>query len=155
MRANAHKPTLCMSEIAENEVQSNVTSGLRGALWKFKCTHQTCAIVLSSNKNMQADSQLLHDVWACCFLSDLQQLSIRGFRGGASGKEFTCQRKRYQRSRFDPWVRTIPWSREWQPTPACLPGKFHGQRSAAGYSPWGCTIVYKWTENGVRLLRTW
>ena len=25
----------------------------------------------------------------------------------------------------------------WQPTPVFLPGKFHGQRSLAGYSPWG------------------
>ena len=30
-----------------------------------------------------------------------------------------------------------PWRREWQPTPAFLPGEFHGQRSLAGYSPWG------------------
>ena len=26
---------------------------------------------------------------------------------------------------------------EWQPTPVFLPGKFHGQWSLAGYSPWG------------------
>ena len=25
----------------------------------------------------------------------------------------------------------------WQPTPVFLPGKFHGQRSLAGYNPWG------------------
>ena len=31
----------------------------------------------------------------------------------------------------------IPWSRKGQPTPVFLPGKFHGQRSLAGYSPWG------------------
>ena len=31
---------------------------------------------------------------------------------------------------------TIPWRRKWQPTPAFLPGEFHGQRSLAGYSPW-------------------
>ena len=29
-------------------------------------------------------------------------------------------------------------SRSWQPTPVFLPGEFHGQRSLAGYSPWGC-----------------
>ena len=38
---------------------------------------------------------------------------------------------------FDPWVRKIPWSRAWQPTPVFLPGESHGQRSLAGYSPWG------------------
>ena len=26
---------------------------------------------------------------------------------------------------------------KWQPTPVFLPGKFHGQRSLAGYRPWG------------------
>ena len=31
----------------------------------------------------------------------------------------------------------IPWRRQWQPTPVFLPGKSHGQRNLAGYSPWG------------------
>ena len=31
----------------------------------------------------------------------------------------------------------FPWRRKWQPTPVFLPGKSHGQRSLAGYSPWG------------------
>ena len=30
-----------------------------------------------------------------------------------------------------------PWRRKWKPTPVFLPGKFHGQRSLEGYSPWG------------------
>ena len=29
------------------------------------------------------------------------------------------------------------WRRKWQPTLAFLPGESHGQRSLAGYSPWG------------------
>ena len=41
------------------------------------------------------------------------------------------------RSRFDPWVGKIPWRRDWQPTPVFLPGKSHGQRNLAGYSPRG------------------
>ena len=40
-------------------------------------------------------------------------------------------------TRFDPRVRKIPWRREWQPTPVLLPGKSHGWRSLAGYSPCG------------------
>ena len=36
-------------------------------------------------------------------------------------------------------VGKIPRRRNWQPTPALLPGKAHGQRSRADYSPWGCT----------------
>ena len=34
------------------------------------------------------------------------------------------------------WGRS-PGGGKWQPTPAFLPGKFHEQRSLAGYSPWG------------------
>ena len=37
----------------------------------------------------------------------------------------------------DPWSRKIPWRRKRQPTPVFLPEKSHGQRSLAGYSPWG------------------
>ena len=36
-----------------------------------------------------------------------------------------------------PWVGKIPWRRERLPTPLFWPGEFHGQRSLAGYSPWG------------------
>ena len=43
-----------------------------------------------------------------------------------------------RRPRFNPWVRKIPWRRKWQPTPLFLLGEFQGQRSLAGYSPWGC-----------------
>ena len=39
---------------------------------------------------------------------------------------------------FSPWVGKIPWCRKWRPTPVFLPEKSHGQRSLAGYSPWGC-----------------
>ena len=38
---------------------------------------------------------------------------------------------------FDPWVGKIPWRRKWQPTPVFLPGKSHGQKSLASYSPQG------------------
>ena len=47
----------------------------------------------------------------------------------------TCLQCR--RPGFDPWVRKIPWRREWLPTPVLLHGEFHGQRSLGGYSPWG------------------
>ena len=43
-----------------------------------------------------------------------------------------------QETGFNPWVGNIPWRRKWQPTPVFLPGESHGQRSLAGYSPWGC-----------------
>ena len=38
---------------------------------------------------------------------------------------------------FNLWVGKLFWSRKWQPTLVCLPGKSHGQRNLVGYSPWG------------------
>ena len=34
-----------------------------------------------------------------------------------------------------------PWRRKWKPTPVLLPGKFHGQRSLEGHSPWGHKVL--------------
>ena len=61
----------------------------------------------------------------------------RGLPGGASGKEPTCQCRRPKRCRFDPWVGKIPWRRKALPNPVFLPGDSLGQRSLAGYSPYG------------------
>ena len=57
-----------------------------------------------------------------------------GFPGSSEGKESVCQ---CRSCGFNSWVRKIPWRRKWLPPPRFLPGKFHGQRSLAGYSPWG------------------
>ena len=62
---------------------------------------------------------------------------LRGFPGGASGKEPTCQCRRHKRPGFDPWLGKIPWSRKWQTHPVFLPGESHGQKSLVGYSSWG------------------
>ena len=39
------------------------------------------------------------------------------------------------------WVRSLgwedPWRRTWQPTPVFCLENLHGQRSLAGYCPWG------------------
>ena len=68
-------------------------------------------------------------------------LSLRpaglGCSSGARGKDPACKCRRCKRLRFDPWVGKTPWRRKWQPTPVFLPGECHGQRSPAGYSPWG------------------
>ena len=53
------------------------------------------------------------------------------------GTYYIAQISLVARTRFDPWIGKIPWKRKWQPTPVFLPGKSHGQRSLAGYSPWG------------------
>ena len=50
------------------------------------------------------------------------------------------QESTYQcrRLKFDPWIRKVLWKKKWKLTPIFLPWKSHGQRSLAGYSPWGC-----------------
>ena len=63
--------------------------------------------------------------------------SIIGASQVAKGKESACQCRTCQRHRFHPWIGKILWSRKWQPTPVFLPGRFHEQRSPAGYSPLG------------------
>ena len=42
-----------------------------------------------------------------------------------------------RRPSFNPWVRKIPWRREWLPTPVFLPGESQGQRSLVDYKSMG------------------
>ena len=65
------------------------------------------------------------------FRFSLHPLMNNGLPRWHSSKESTCQRRRCKRHRFDPWVRKIPWSRKWNPTPIFLPGESQGQRSLA------------------------
>ena len=44
----------------------------------------------------------------------------KDFPGGRVVKNLPA--RRYERHEFDPWVRNIPRSRKWQPTPTFLPG---------------------------------
>ena len=51
-----------------------------------------------------------------------------GFPGGSDGKESACNAED---------LGLISWRREQLTTPVLWPGEFHGERSLAGYSPWG------------------
>ena len=64
--------------------------------------------------------------------------TFHAFLGDASVREPAYQCRRRKTYKFSPWARKIPWRRAWQPIPVFLPGKFHGQRSLACCSPWGC-----------------
>ena len=68
-----------------------------------------------------------------CVCTHRHAFKYLGFPGGSAVKNHQQGR----RCRFDPWVGKNPWRRKWQPTPVFLPGESHGQRSLAGYSPWG------------------
>ena len=56
------------------------------------------------------------------------------------------------------WVQSLGWEdprrKKWQPTPVFLPGKLHGQRSLAGYSPWGCKELdmTEWAHTSTHLV---
>ena len=67
-------------------------------------------------------------------------VSPTGFPDVTSDKEPICQCRRCKICGLDPWVGKIPWRRAWQPTLVFLPEKSCGQRSLAGYSPWGCRV---------------
>ena len=68
--------------------------------------------------------------WACSFFS----LNVCVHVCGLPWWLRICLQ--FRRPRFKPWVRKIPWRREWQPTSALLPRECHRQSSLAGYSPW-------------------
>ena len=62
------------------------------------------------------------------------EMSTTVHPGGSDSKESACS---VGDPGSIPWVRKIPWRRKWLSTPVFFPGKFHGQRSLVGYSPWG------------------
>ena len=79
-------------------------------------------------------------LWIICELKELRK-KISISVGGPRVKEPTCQCRRH---RLDPWIRKMPWSRAWQPTPVFLPGESQGWRNLAGYSPWGVRVGRDW-----------
>ena len=80
---------------------------------------------------------------ACCQKHPLvlSSQAVNGLARCHSGEESACQCSFCKRCGFEPWVRKIPWSKKWQPTPLFLPKKSHGERKLAGYSPWGCKTL--------------
>ena len=61
---------------------------------------------------------------------------IGGFPGGSTVKNLPAVSETKE-TQVRSLGREDPLGEKWQPTPVLLPGEFHGQRSLAGYSPWG------------------
>ena len=100
--------------------------------------------------NNLSSSRSLRSRQGCDFLCTLMYsrvISVTRFKkdnksrintqSNAIAEEPACPCRRGKRRGLNPWVGKIPWRRKWQPTPVFLPGESHGQRSLAGYSPWG------------------
>ena len=73
----------------------------------------------------------------CCVLSFLHAL-FKKMQQASLVAQMVKNPPAMQETWFYPWFKKMPWRRKWQPTPIFLPGEFYGQRSRAGYSPWGC-----------------
>ena len=77
-------------------------------------------------------------------------LLIRGFQRTVV-KNLPAKLGNTRNGGFNPWLVKIPWRRKWQPTRVFLPIKSHGQRSLAGYSPWG--YRYDWATKHIEAKR--
>ena len=132
-------PTLCdpMDYTVHGILQARILEWVafpfsRGSSWPRNWTEVSCIagriLYQLSYQGSPCHIPNHNTPWAIPFLG-----------GGASGKEPSCPCRRHNRLRFDPWFGKIPWIRKWQPTPVFLPGKSHGQRSLADYSPYGLT----------------
>ena len=67
----------------------------------------------------------------------------------------TVKNLQCRRPGFIPWVRKIPWRREWLSTPVFLPREFCEQRSPAGWRPWGSQrIRHVWATNTLLCIYT-
>ena len=63
---------------------------------------------------------------------------FRGFPDGSHGKESACNARGL--GSIPGLGRSPAEKRKWQLTPVFLFAESHGQRSLAGYSPWGCVL---------------
>ena len=68
----------------------------------------------------------------------LPALGVCSFPGGSISKESACNSGDLGSS---PGLGRFLWRREWLHIPVFLPGELHGQRSLAGYSPWGHKVL--------------
>ena len=90
---------------------------------------------------------------SCCFLTHKgNTVQVLGLRVICSHSFISLRFIVYRRQYFSKMAATtsiiqyiltlLYWRRKWQPTPAFLPGEFHGQRNLADYnSPQGCKML--------------
>ena len=71
-----------------------------------------------------------------CFKMNIPVRKKVGFPGGRIVKNLPANVGDARDTGLIPGSGRFSWSRKWQPTPVFLLGKFHEQRSLAGYSPW-------------------
>ena len=106
-------------------------------------TQFSTSAILSVSDGMLCNGIIHYENFGASFFHSVtlweftQVVMCIGLSRWCSGKEYACQCRRCKRFRFNSWVRKITWRSKRQPTSVVLPGKFHGQRTTVGYSPWG------------------
>ena len=131
------------TQLALTQALAQLAVELDLTLYSHHC-HQNCTSV-STRRDTPGLPPFLPELLllftgppAPCLAGKARDQRSTSFPGGPSGKEPACQSRRHERCRFHPWVGKIPQRRKRHPTPVFLPGESHGQRSLAGYGPWGC-----------------
>jgi len=109
----------CFSHVITKEFLIN--QGDTSLRWNAKKSLCPCHTLCPGLEETESASLIRYFDWVN--LSKIWQALRDGFPGSTTGKEPTCQCRRCKRFGFNPWVRKIPWSRKWQPTPVFLPGE--------------------------------
>ena len=91
-----------------------------------------------------------NELW---FVFDLRSgQSLQVFPSGSEGKESACNAGDLG---LIPALGRFPWRREWQPTPAFLPGEFYGQEKPTGLQSMESQRVrHDWATNTHTTIRT-
>ena len=71
-------------------------------------------------------------------LQKMEKLANQQWVEIGRGMQGHCQDWLQITSSYFPWIRKIPWRWKLQHTAVFLPGKSHGWRTLAGYTPWVC-----------------
>ena len=95
----------------------------------FRGLHTLCYLLLGGHSPKEQTDVFLPSLYTFICLTGLP----RWFQQSSS-KESACNA---EDPGLIPGLERSPCMRKWQPTPIFLPRRSHGQRSLAGYSPWG------------------
>ena len=134
---NKKASPLPLNHLGSSMIASTSTKLLRLSNFRFfKCmTVGTCAQSHRQTHTHEYKKKATSKTGKIMLINYCNTSLLLGFPGDPTGKESSCQCRRYKRCRLSPWVRKVPWKRKCQPTPGFLPGESHGQRSLVGYHP--------------------
>ena len=123
----------CNGEHSSAQTRVQSVSGGRTMQWQLRCCLLASTYSAVWVSGASAGRFCPAGNWIFFLKHIVRPVICRGFLGGPDSKESVC-------SAGDQGLipgGEILWRREWLPTLAFLRAEFHGQRSKAGYSPWG------------------